>query len=44
MKITKIDKSKVNLVTYKSQNTIRRGKDVRGGFDQIVMATDQDLD
>ena len=44
MKITKVNKSSVDIAKYKSQNTVRRGTDIRGGFEKIAFATDADLD
>lgn len=48
MKLEKIEKIKnitnSDLEKYKKNTLIRRSKDVKGGFDKIVYATDQDLD
>lgn len=44
IKIQKLNSSEVNSSLYKNQKNIRRAKDVIGGFDKIVYATDQDLD
>ena len=32
----------VNVSVYRNQKNVRRCKDVNGGFDKIVYATDQD--
>lgn len=32
----------VNVSVYRNQKNVRRCKDVKGGFDKIVYATDQD--
>ena len=42
LKITKLEK--IDKAKYKSQTNIRRLRDVSGGFERIVFATDQDLD
>ena len=48
MKLEKIEKinniTNSDLEKYKKHTLIRRSKDVKGGFDKIVYATDQDLD
>ena len=46
MKLEKIEKinniTNSDLEKYKKNTLIRRSKDVKGGFDKIVYATDQD--
>ena len=32
----------VNVSAYHNQKNVRRCKDIKGGFDKIVYATDQD--
>jgi len=44
MKINKIKISPEQLTTYKGQEIVRRQREVNGGYDQIIIATDQDLD
>lgn len=45
MKLEKIKNiTNFDLEKYKKNTLIRRSKEVKGGFDRIVYATDQDLD
>jgi hypothetical protein len=44
MKIEKIKIKDVDLTKYKNQNTVRRSKEIKGGYEKIVFASDQDLD
>lgn len=42
MQIKKVDN--INIEEYKKSKLVRRQKTIKGGFDKIVFATDQDLD
>lgn len=43
MKIENIKKiNNVNIMVYKNQKNVRRSKEIKGGFEKIVYATDQD--
>ena len=42
IKIQKLNSTELDSSTYKNQKNVRRCKDVKGGFDKIVYATDQD--
>lgn len=42
MQIQKVEK--IDYEKYKMQKNVRRLKTIKGGFDRIVFATDQDLD
>ena len=43
IKIQKLNsKELLDSLAYKNQKNVRRCKDVKGGFDKIVYATDQD--
>ncbi len=44
MKIKEIKASEVDLKKYKSQKCIRRSVENVGGFEKIVVASDEDLD
>ena len=43
IKIQNLEKiDNINISVYRNQKNVRRCKDVKGGFDKIVYATDQD--
>lgn len=43
IKIQDLEKiNNVNISAYRNQKNVRRSKDIKGGFDKIVYATDQD--
>lgn len=45
MKLTKIkDITESQIKQYKSQKCITRNREVKGAYESIVLATDQDLD
>ena len=43
-KISKIEKSAVDMKLYKTQKRVRRSTKAVGGYEYIIPATDQDLD
>lgn len=45
MKLTKIERlSQAQTTSYKGQQNVRRLRESKGGYDNIIIATDQDLD
>jgi len=47
MKVQKVQKIQMTTqmkVSYKGQQNVRRLRESKGGYEQIIFATDQDLD
>lgn len=44
MKIEEIKIDTKHMSEYKEQKNVKRNKEVRGGYENIIIASDQDLD